>query len=281
VSEIASIATLITPWCRIKDGERWVISDSPSKGTISVKPKGSVKKGELACLSKCFECMKNALINKAKRNEDTFEYHREDVIALIVLRKLTQFKYSQYCANQSCLWDILEIFLRIFGGYTYKKNYNQLVNEIDRQLTQALANVKKTLNSIEKGFSIEVQAEIVVRKAEIADLKRQTRLIENFVAEHEDLRMLCRDEIEKNPDHIALDIPPQERDYDPKDEIEAIGLLKRKAIILEHLLNERLELIKRNPEILECFTKHVQAKFEGRNIEVPRIKNQVLIEEIE
>jgi hypothetical protein len=130
---VNSLANVIHPWCEIQKGQRWVLAKSKSdvKPWVAVKDKNKIATRSSAVLAKNFEFMHATLSKQLVKNKT---YAVEDGIALTNLRKVTTEKYEKYCKSHNILVRILELFLGIFRGYSYRSSYNKLIQTIDKHL---------------------------------------------------------------------------------------------------------------------------------------------------
>jgi hypothetical protein len=130
---VNSLANSIHPWCEIQKGQRWVLAKNKSdaKPWVIIKAKDKIAVRSSAVLAKNFELMHATLAKHLVKGK---AYTVEDGIALTNLRKVATEKYEKYCKSHNILARILELFLGIFRGYSYRSSYNNLIQTIDKHL---------------------------------------------------------------------------------------------------------------------------------------------------
>lgn len=98
---------------------------------------------------------------------------------------------------------------------------------------------------------------------EIDFLKSNIQKIDSFVISRKDLLELVKDYAEKFPEYICNDIDFSTDDLNMDDDIDKMTIYKIKRLECEHMLNERIEFIKRHKEVYDSFYKHVKEMHES------------------
>jgi hypothetical protein len=261
-----SISDIISPWCKIKKGERWVTNQKDgniNSTDIRVKAKNKIVDGDSSSLAKCYEMMFQTLQIQEDR-----QYTDQDRRALWQLRLITHNKYETYCKVHWLICKVFELFVGLFTGHSYEKSYSQLVKEINRRLA---------LGQQMTEFTPWIQIEIIDLKAELKTIKMNIKQLVRFILKRPELKDMIIREMTTNPDHIAN---PEfiKKELDTRDEINMRSTLTCEKINCQHQLKELLCLIQRNTEILDTFKKHVREMNQSNllalqdNVSTPRIE---------
>lgn len=135
-TQAASISNTIAPWCDIAPGKRWAIQVSGQKRTIVVKEKSELAKckAENLILARNFECMRETLAKAfAQDGSISTEENRK---SLKQLKRVIKQQYNRYCNRHHIICRLLELFLGIFRGYSYRRSYHKLMSEIEHQIAR-------------------------------------------------------------------------------------------------------------------------------------------------
>jgi hypothetical protein len=130
-----------------------------------------------------------------------------------------------------------------------------------------------------------IPIEIGKQREKIKELKFKTEKLDNFIQQHNDLKILCEEEIQMHPEYIASNLK-KPMNIGDTNENDLLTSLQCDAILLEHFLEERKRLIERCPKIFELFTIYVQKRDEEfqneiyQKVKAIELKPNGLIEEI-
>lgn len=130
---VKMLATSINPWCQIPNGSRWVISQdvaNPKKHVVNITSKKAITNHSNASIARNFEFMNQVLSQQQGKCKYTFE----DFIALKNFQRIAENKYNSYCKAHNIFARILELFLGIFRGYSYRTSYKRLNQTIEKHL---------------------------------------------------------------------------------------------------------------------------------------------------